>query len=72
MSTNSNSKIKVIVTGASGMVGEGVYATAVPSAWAAFGASSTEVMIPFSTTGLRVAAGYWPGTFRVLSSVPFP
>jgi hypothetical protein len=74
--TSASAAAGIAVDGAiftsSGMVGEGIYATAVPSVWAAFGANSTEVMIPFSATGLRVAAGYWPGTFRVLSAVPFP
>lgn len=61
-----------MINASAGMVGRGVYATAVPSSWWAFGASSTEVMIPISTTGLRVGAGVWPGTFRILGSVPFP
>ncbi len=58
----------------SGLYGFGVYASAFQSRVFATlqGAASTQVMIPFSTAGLRVVPTFFPGTYRVLGNVPVP
>ncbi|UXI70133.1 RHS repeat-associated core domain-containing protein [Tahibacter amnicola] len=61
-----------VINASMGMAGRGVYAAALPTRWLTFGARGADVMLTIPTAGLRVGAGVWPGTFRIMGSVPFP